>query len=308
MARNRKRQANGTPWYRKFDDGWYATVDGKRTRLRDHTGKTIQGKDMRADAELAIARLKLSIPQQLSETPVLVANVADAYLGHIKGFACAEHIVNATHTMNDFCSFCGALPATELKKQHVRDWVAQHTTWKSDNTKRDHMIIVSAAFNHAVKEAELLESNPVAHLKKPPAFARVTYYKDHEITELLQYCNRPREWRKPCRQNFGEFFKMLLLTGARPFSELARVTADNIQETEKGMIIRIKAGTDENGNYRHKSAKKTGKDRVIYLFPEAEEIIRGLMKAFPKGSEKRSFELCVVEHGQESTEYSRCAR
>ncbi|MDG2128394.1 MAG: hypothetical protein P8K08_10410 [Fuerstiella sp.] len=29
MARQRKRQANGAPWHRKFDDCWYATIDGK---------------------------------------------------------------------------------------------------------------------------------------------------------------------------------------------------------------------------------------------------------------------------------------
>jgi hypothetical protein len=62
MARNRKREANGTAWYRKFDDGWYTTIDGKRTRVRCATARTIKGKDMKADAELAIARLKLSIP------------------------------------------------------------------------------------------------------------------------------------------------------------------------------------------------------------------------------------------------------
>lgn len=284
MARNRKRQANGAAWYRKFDDGWYATIDGKRTRLRDQFGKTINGKDKRADAELAVARLKLSIPSNDSEGTVLVANVADAYLDHLKTFASVEHIRNATWTMNDFCSYCGALQAVDLKKKHVRHWVDLHPTWKSDNTKRDQMIIVSAAFNHAVKEEELLESNPIAHLKKPAAFPRVTFFKKDEVEEVLEYFNRPANWRTPCRQRVGDFFHMLLLTGARPFSELAQVTADNVQETDKGMIIRIKAGTDEDGKYRHKSAKKTGKDRIIYLFPAAEEMIRPLIKKYPKGS------------------------
>ena len=30
MARNRKRQANGTAWYREFDNGWYSTFDVTR--------------------------------------------------------------------------------------------------------------------------------------------------------------------------------------------------------------------------------------------------------------------------------------
>lgn len=284
MARNRKRQANGTAWYRKYDTGWYATIDGKRTHLRDEHGKTIKGKDNRADAELAIARLRLSIPTKASEDSVLVATVADAYLQHIQTFASVQHIDNATRTLNDFCSYCGALPASDLKKKHVRDWVDQHTSWNSDNTKRGQIIYVTAAFNHAVKEEEILETNPIANFKKPAAFPRVTYFKEDEVAEVMEYFNRPAKWRTPSRHRVGEFFRMLLLTGARPFSELARVTAENVQDTDRGMVIRIKAGTDEDGNYRHKSAKKTGKDRVIYLFPEAEEIIRSLIKEFPKGS------------------------
>ena len=104
MARNRKREANGTAWYRKFDDGWYTTIDGKRTRMRDATARTIKGKDMKADAELAIARLKLSIPATHSGGTILVANVADASLEHLKAFATADHIDNGTRTMNDSCS------------------------------------------------------------------------------------------------------------------------------------------------------------------------------------------------------------
>ena len=41
MARNRRRQANCSAWHRNFDDCWYATVDGKRTELRDELGAPI---------------------------------------------------------------------------------------------------------------------------------------------------------------------------------------------------------------------------------------------------------------------------
>lgn len=284
MARNRKRQANGCAWHRKFDDSYYATIDGRRTRLRDENGRTIKGKDNRAEAELAIARLKLSIPQASSEATVLVATVANAYLEHLQATASAPHLVNATHAMNDFCSFCGALPAADLKKKHVQQWVDMHPSWKSDNTKRSNMIIAMAAFNHAVKEAELLSVNPIMGLKKPAAFARVTYFKEDEAAEIGEYCNRPPKKKAVSLSPVGVFFRMLLLTGARPFSELAKVTADNLQETDDGMVIRIKAGTDEEGNYRHKTAQRTGKDRVIYLFPEAEETIRQLEARYPRGS------------------------
>ncbi len=284
MARNRKRQANGTAWHRKFDDCWYATIDGKRTKLRDEIGQPIKGKDFRQQAELAIARVKLQIEPVSTPRDILVATVCSAYLDHLKATACPEYHELASRTMNDFCSYCGALAAVDLKKKHVRDWVAKHPTWKSDNTKRDYMAMVIAAFNYAVKEEETLGASPISGLKKPAGFARVTYFKEDEITEVLEYCNRTPKKKAVSLSPIGEFFTALLLTGARPFSELAKVTADYVQETEKGMVIKLNAGTDADGNYRHKAAKKTGKDRIIYLFPDVEQVIRTLMLRFPKGS------------------------
>ncbi|APZ94554.1 tyrosine-type recombinase/integrase [Fuerstiella marisgermanici] len=284
MARNRKRQANGCAWHRRFDDGWYATIDGQRTRLRDEMGQPIRGKDNRQQADLAVARLKLQMPEPAAHGAVLVATVAEAYLDHLKATASAAYVDLASRAMNDFCGYCGGLAATDLKKKHVRDWVAQHPSWKSDNTKRDNMTMVMAAFNHAVKEEEILDTNPISGLKKPAAFARVTFFKEDEVQEVLDYCNRKPKKKAVSLAPTGQYFSILLQTGARPFSELARVTADDVHETDKGMVIRFKAGTDAAGNYRHKAAKKTGKDRTIYLFAEAEDVIRSLMEEYPRGS------------------------
>jgi hypothetical protein len=167
MARNRTRQANGTAWHCKFDDCWYATIEGKRTNLRDEIGNPIKGKDYRQQAELAVARVKLHIEPAGVPGDVLVATVCSAYLDHLRATACQEYHELASRTMNDFCSYCGALGAMDLKKKHVRDWVAKHPTWKSDNTKRDYMAMVIAAFNYAVKEEEILDASPISGLKKP---------------------------------------------------------------------------------------------------------------------------------------------
>ena len=228
--------------------------------------------------------MKLQIePARVTRT-VLVATVCNAYLDHLKGDATQEYQATASRTINDFCSYCGALSAVDLKKKHVRDWVAKHPTWKSDNSKRDFMAIISAAFNHAVKEEEILSSNPISGLKKPAGFARVTYFKEEEIGEVIDHCNKAPKKKAVSLNPIGEFFTALILTGARPFSELAKVTADHILETDKGMVIRLKAGTDDEGHYRHKAAKKTGKDRTIYLFPDMEAVVRTLMLRFPRGS------------------------
>ena len=284
MARNRKRKANGSAWHRKFDDSWYATIKGRRTRLRNESGQPIRGADNREQAELAVARLKLNIEQISLDDGLQVAQVISAYLSHLERNASQDYFEHATRAMNDFCAYCGGLPVSKLKKKHVRDWVASHTGWKSDNTKRDMMAMVIAAFNHAVKEEEILSASPISGLKKPAGFARVTYFKEDEIQEIMAYCNRKPKKKAVSLAPIGQFIRMLILTGARPFSELARITADDVRETDKGTVIRIAAGTDEDGNYRHKAARKTGKDRVIYLFPDAELIVRELMERFPRGS------------------------
>ena len=80
MARQRKRQANGAPWHRKFDDCWYATIDGKRTKLRDQTGQPIKGKDFRQQADLAATRVKLQVEPVAASGDVLEATVGSAYL------------------------------------------------------------------------------------------------------------------------------------------------------------------------------------------------------------------------------------
>ncbi len=284
MTRQRKRQANGAPWHRKFDDCWYATIDGKRTKLLNEAGQPIKGKDFRQQADLAVARRKLQIEPVTAPGDVLVATVVSAYLAHLEATASPEYVELTTRTMNDFCSYCGGLRATDLKKKHVRNWIAEHSGWQSDNTVRGYVAMVIAAFNHAVKEEEILDVSPIAGLKKPAGFARTTYFKEDEIKEVLDYCNRPPKKKAVSLSPTGQFFTALILTGARPFSELAKVTADHVQETEKGMVMRIKAGTDEDGHYRHKAAKKTGKDRTIYLFPDVEDAVRTLMLRFPRGS------------------------
>ena len=49
-----------------------------------------------------------------------------------------------------------------------------------------------------------------------------------------------------------------MLTGARPYAEMAIVTADHVLETPQGMFYLLKARTHD-GKHGHKAAKKTGK-------------------------------------------------
>ena len=60
-------------------------------------------------------------------------------------------------------------------------------------------------------------------------------------------------------------------TGLRPFCELARTTADDVEETERGMIWRV-------------YSSKTRKTRKIPVRAEVAELTRRLMETASKGS------------------------
>jgi len=131
---------------------------------------------------------------------------------------------------------------------------------------------VIAAFNFCGKLDDL-DVNPIAGYKKPTATPRVTAFSPEEEKALYETAD----------EALGLFIKACLLTGARPYSELAKVTADHVVETPQGMYYLLKARTAD-GQYGHKTAKKTGKDRRIMLCDEMDTITRRLMLTAPKGS------------------------
>ena len=68
----------------------------------------------------------------------------------------------------------------------------------------------------------------------------------------------------------SDFLYAAIRTGLRPFCELARLTADHVEETPRGMMWRV-------------YSSKTKKTRKIPIRPEVAELSRRLMKT-AKGS------------------------
>ena len=115
-------------------------------------------------------------------------------------------------------------------------------------------------------------------------------------------CFSPEEKQqiyKATNEAHALFLKCCILTGARPYAEMAIVTADHVVETPNGMLLLLKARTDE-GKHGHTAAKKTGKDRRIMLCDEMESTVRRLMLTAPKGS---GIPLVRTKHGRQ---WKRC--
>jgi len=276
-SRGKRRQAHGSAWHWKQTDAWYYTEPGTRKRvpLFDESGDRIRGKENKDTARKALARVKLAdeLPPRPASNTVewTVARVCDLYLSDLHRTANPEWARQVEKWLNDLCAYCGALRVSEFKKGHLRTWLQRKPNW-SDSTKRNFIGCVIAAFNYC-RKFEDLDINPVAGYEKPPATVRITAFTPDEEKAVYAATD----------EAFGTFLKACILTGARPYSELARITAEHVVETEAGMMYVLKAKTAD-GRPGHKSAKKTGKDRRILLTAEMEKITRKLLRSAPLGS------------------------
>jgi len=115
------------------------------------------------------------------------------------------------------------------------------------------------AFNYA--ETMYGIANPLKGYKKPKAKPRLHSFSPED--EAAIYANTD--------EAFGDFIFAAIHTGLRPFSELARLTADDVLETERGMMWRV-------------YATKTKRTRKIPVVPEVANLTRKLMKTAPTGS------------------------
>jgi len=274
-SKTKRRQRHGAAWYWKQTNCWYYTRPGtkKREPLLDENGNRIRGVENKQAARLALARVRLK--QGLtppSETPVLpaqaetwsVARVCSEYLMHCERAAAAgrmhpEHRLGVIRYLNEFCRYCGALPVEELKRGYVSSWVDSHSTWRSPVTRRNVITIILAAFNHSQNEHGI--RNPLQGLKKPPSRPRLQSISPED--ELLLY--------SATDEPFRDFLFAAIHTGLRPFCELAKLTADHIEETPRGMMWRV-------------YSSKTKKTRKIPVRPEVAKLTRKLLKTSPLGS------------------------
>ena len=199
----------------------------------------------------------------------IVARVCSEYIqycedGLSNGSISKSHRDNAVVWLNDLCGYCGAMPVPQLKKGHIQKWVDRHETWRSPATRRGVLAVVQAAFN---RSAELFGvPNPIKGLKKPTPEPRLASFTAEDEQALYDAC-------EPCFQNF---LFAAIHTGLRPFCELAKLTADDIEVVDRGMMWRIYSTKNE-------------KTRKIPVRPEVASLTRTLMKTAPKGSGKPIF-------------------
>lgn len=270
--RKKRRQSHGSAWHWKQTDCWYYTMPGskKRVPLFDEDGKRISGIENKKAAQLAMARVRLAGEWQpatggpAATEEWLVARVCSEYLqycdrGFANGTLSAGHRENSKWILNKLCEYCGALPAAQLKKAHIRTWIESHPGWKSPATHRSLIAVILAAFNYAQENHDV--PNPLKGLKKPQSRPRLESYSKEDEAKLYKATDEP----------FRNFLFAAIHTGLRPYCELAHITADDVEETPRGMMWRV-------------YSSKTKKTRKIPVRPEVATLTRKLMKSAPRGS------------------------
>lgn len=273
-TRKKRRGAQGSAWHWKQTDCWYFTLPGskKRMPLFDQQGERIRGPENREAAEDALARVKLAGASQ-STSPEggewLVARVCSDYLRYCQrsvasGSMSATHQASSIAFLNDFCSYCGALPVAELKKSHLQTWLENHASWRSPVTHRSAITIVQAALNRADELHDI--PNPLKGFKKPQSRPRLQSFSPEEEETLYAAC-------EPC---FRQFLYAAIHTGLRPFCELAKLTAEHVEVNDRGMMWRV-------------YSSKTKKTRKIPIQSAVAKLVRKLMETAPKGSGKPLF-------------------
>jgi integrase len=240
------------PFFRKAKQAWYLQLGKRQISL----GKGRAEAFKKYQEILLHERGQDSVPY----SALSVAQAADLYLEW-----CKRHNSSRTYDwyfdfLQDFCNHYGGIPALNLKPFHVTQWLDAHSGW-GNGSHRCAITAVKRVFNWAEGEG-LLPSNPIKNIRKPPANSRDRTLTPEERKQIFAAIKD---------KEFRDFVFAMQETGCRP-GEVARVTAANV-DLAQGLWIFTE----------HKTRKKTGRDRIVYLTPAMILLSKKLVAAYPTG-------------------------
>ncbi len=241
-------------WFREHDGYYYTTYRGKKVKL----ARTKREADKAFHTLLATA----DEPGPVGYRPTF-RKLADLYLDFTQQTKHERTYQHQRHYLQSFCDCVGTKRAADLKPGDVTVWILKHKGRWGHNTQVTVRGLVVACLNWAVQEGHLPFS-PLARMKVGQTHSRERILTKEERAKVLAAVRHNR--------TFELFLRFLEQTGCRPYSEAAQITADMIDwEAESITLV------------KHKNARK-GKRRVIYLTPEAADVLRELCEVRPEGS------------------------
>ena len=244
------------PWFRESDSWWYVTrrVNGKRIQIKLARGRQNKAAAYQRFHEVMLEAGVLDVPADVNFDGLAAlfvlwtkANVgrdtAQWYLRFLRDFG--RH-------------YQGKVNA--LQSRHVESWL-ETKTW-SQSTRRQAITCVKRVMHWGFNEGKLKEF-PVGlrNLRRPRMTRREKLITPGEHRRITENTDEP----------FGQFLFALRETGARPI-EVRTVTAEMVDFGNGIWVF-----------HKHKTAKKTGKSRVVYLTPAMLQLTRELVERHPLG-------------------------
>jgi integrase len=157
-----------------------------------------------------------------------------------------------------FDAACGRLTLAECRPFDLQCWLNDHPEYRSEGYLRCVVSTVKRTFNWAC-EMELIQRNPFAKLRRRGRTQRRRPMTDQEFQTLLRGSD----------PTFRRFLIFLKFTGARP-GEAASMRWGDVDFEQTAVVMK-----------EHKTARKTGRPRIIPLVPTAIRLLLGLHRESP---------------------------
>ena len=233
-------------WYRADIGWWMITLGGQKTRL-------VQGPDDDHHRELAeekyvaLRKLRRLTPDAVNAR---TADVVEAFLKHSRlHFAADTHRVNKYY-LQILAESCGQTLARDIKPHHVQRMIDERVDPARERGPKERVWGETTIYNarkaaHRVfswaAEQKLLPENPLAGMKRPKPRPRQRAITDAEFQQLYDNAGGP----------LRDLLLALYLTGARP-KEVRDLKWEHVRD-DRWVLP------------EHKTAKSTGRPRVIFL-------------------------------------------
>jgi integrase len=241
-------------WFREQDEWYYTTFKGQQTKLsRDEH-----------EAERMFHELHAKAPEEQMENGnrPSAGRTADLFLDFSKKNHDPDTFKHYKSLLQRFCDSVGkGRKVADLRPHHVTTWMDKHPHW-SGSTRAAAVAAILACLNWAIEQG-YIASHPLARLK------RGRYERRERIMTQVERDSVFKAIKDP---GFRYFLRFLELTGCRPFSEAAAIEAKDVSLPHSTITLQ-----------QHKNRRKTGKSRIIYLSPQARELVSALVVLHPEG-------------------------
>jgi integrase len=190
-----------------------------------------------------------------------------------------------------FAQEFGSRRVCELEPTDFDEWLGRQEQWNP--TSKAHAVALLLGALSWARKKRLIQTDPLAgRVERPQPILRGRDARmPEELMDLLvgecfakATYHRTKRTGKPAvhlrnsgfSENFGKLLWLLRLTGARP-GELRNAEAHNYHGGR--LVFRWNA----TRGYVHKTARKTQRDRVIFLTPEAQAYTEECIRQYPEG-------------------------